>query len=253
MRHLPRGGPCGPMNRFPRTRPGRCGGAVCGPLVSYSNAEFKLTGNANITIDRSTYPGCSRDSRPRRNWSPTWTRTRSSDVARRPNNTGFTLIEILLAVTIAGLLMAAVGTAFHASMTSYRENQKIAAVTQTARSVLNRMTRDIRAAAAINVQPLQVTIVPVDDGSGTEEIRYEYDYDNQRLYCRRTVGGTTTSYPLLGGDGVEAVTFYATSKLGKDWQDVTCTKSVTVRLEFRIGGQTCSVTATASPRRNQLY
>lgn len=174
-------------------------------------------------------------------------------MARRSNNTGFTLVEILLAVAIAGLLMAAVGTAFHASMTSYRENQKIAAVTQAARSVLNRMMRDIRAAAAVNVQPLQVAIVPPEDGSGTEEIRYEYDYDNQGLYCRRTVGGITTSYPLLGGDGIEVITFCATSELGKDWQGVPCTKSVTVRLEFRIGGQTCDVTATASPRRNQLY
>ena len=32
---------------------GNAGGTVLGPIVSYSSAEFRLTGNSNITIDRS--------------------------------------------------------------------------------------------------------------------------------------------------------------------------------------------------------
>lgn len=33
------------------------GGTIRGPLISYGNTEFKLTGNSNLTINRATYPG----------------------------------------------------------------------------------------------------------------------------------------------------------------------------------------------------
>lgn len=36
---------------------GAGGGTIHGTLISYGNTEFKLTGNSNLTIDRSTYPG----------------------------------------------------------------------------------------------------------------------------------------------------------------------------------------------------
>lgn len=35
---------------------GNAGGTVRGPVISYSNAEFVLTGNSNLTIDRATTP-----------------------------------------------------------------------------------------------------------------------------------------------------------------------------------------------------
>lgn len=36
---------------------GNAGGTIHGPLISYGNTEFKLTGNSNLTINRATYPG----------------------------------------------------------------------------------------------------------------------------------------------------------------------------------------------------
>jgi len=36
---------------------GNAGGTIHGPLISYGGTELKLTGNSNLTIDRSTYPG----------------------------------------------------------------------------------------------------------------------------------------------------------------------------------------------------
>jgi len=172
---------------------------------------------------------------------------------KRQNNAGLTLIELLLSLAITGLLLSAIAAAFHSALTSYTENEKIAQGTQTARSVVNRMMRDIRCAAATNAQPSQITIFPPEDGSGLQQIQYEFDSAAQCLYYRRTVSGTTTSQVLLGGNDVQVTTFYATPEWGQDSQGVSCIKSVTVRLAFRIGGRQFAVTSSAAPRRNQIF
>jgi len=173
-------------------------------------------------------------------------------MARR-NTNAFTLVEMLLALGLTAALMAAVGAAIHGSLSSYRENEQMARATQAARSVMDRITRDIRAAEAVSVTSFEVTIIPIDDGSGTDEIRYEYDYQTRILTYYRTVDGVTSSYPMLGAGDVELTMFYAMSELGKDWQKVPCTKNVTLRVEFAVGGEITRVTASAAPRRNQLY
>lgn len=171
----------------------------------------------------------------------------------RRNTNAFTLVEMLLALGLMAALMAAVGAAVHASLSSYRENQQMASATQAARSVMDRITRDIRAAEAVSVTSFEITIIPIDDGSGIEEIRYEYDYQTEVLTYHRTVNGATSSYPMLGAGDVELTTFYATSELGQDWQGVPCTKNVTMRVKFAVGGEVTHITASAAPRRNQLY
>ena len=171
----------------------------------------------------------------------------------RRNTNAFTLVEMLLALGLAAVLMAAVGAAVHGSLSSYRENQQMAGATQAARSVMDRITRDIRAADAVSVTSFEVTIIPIDDGSGVEGIRYEYDYQTQILTYHRTVDGVTASYPMLGAGDVELTTFYAMGELGQDWQGVACTKNVTLRVEFTVDGEITRVTASAAPRRNQLY
>ena len=49
---------------------------------------------------------------------------------------GFTLIEIILAMSLVGMLLAAVGAAMDASMNSYNENEKFSSATQLGRSIL---------------------------------------------------------------------------------------------------------------------
>jgi len=172
---------------------------------------------------------------------------------KRQDNAGVTLIELLLGLAIGGLLLSAIAAAFHGSLTSYTENEKIARATQTARSVVNRMMRDIRGAAATDAYASQITVIPPEDGSGLQQVQYEFDSAAQCLYYRRTVSGATTSHVLIGGNDVQVTTFYATSEWGQDSQGVSCIKSVTVRLGFRIGGQQFAVTSSAAPRRNQIF
>lgn len=168
----------------------------------------------------------------------------------------FTLPEILIGIALSAILLAAVGTAMHGSLTNHAENTKITAVTQAARFALNRITRDIRTAAAVDeyAGTTVIRIVPPYDGSGIQQVQYEYDADTRSLLYRVTTSGSTTTHTLFGGqDDVAVKSFSAVYERGKDAQGLDCAKSVTLRLEFEIEHQVFAVTASAAPRRNQLY
>lgn len=173
----------------------------------------------------------------------------------RGNRSGFTLIEVILAVTITALLLAAIATAMHASLMSYTENEKAAAVTQTSRSVINRLVRDVRTAQAVDSTDTSLTIIPPDNGSGITEI--QYDFSGGQLLYRVTRNGQQSTHVLIeapdqgGGPGVGS--FDVLREVGQNWEGVDCTKSITVRLVLEMDGRPFGVTATSAPRRNQTY
>jgi prepilin-type N-terminal cleavage/methylation domain-containing protein len=59
---------------------------------------------------------------------------------------GFSLAELLIALAISGILLAAVAVAFNASVANYRENEDIFKTINSARQALFRMTSQIRTA-----------------------------------------------------------------------------------------------------------
>jgi type II secretory pathway pseudopilin PulG len=166
---------------------------------------------------------------------------------------GFTLIELFLSLALTGLLMAAVAASFHATFTSYSQNRKIATAAKAARFTLHQIMREVRRAEAVDAHTDYVSIIPLADGRGLDEIRYEYDDANQSLQRKDVSGGGTQTYTMLGGGDLAVTSFYASSQIGQDWQGTDCTKSVTVYLQIRIDGQTHTVTASGAPRRNQIY
>jgi len=171
---------------------------------------------------------------------------------KRTRKHGFTIIEMLMALGILAMLLAAVAVAMHASMTSYRENEDLAAITQTARSTLYRMSREIRTAEAINISSTSLTIIPPNDGSGTTE--YHYEFADGELTYRVTQSGTPTTYTLIAStDDVQVTGLTVTRQMGLDWEGLDCTKSVTVQLSLSVEGKPFNVTTSASPRRNQTY
>ena len=176
---------------------------------------------------------------------------------RRHNSRGgFTLLEMLISLVLLAALLASLGAAIHAATSSYIENTRISAITQTARGVLNRLTRDIRTADAVDVSSSEITIIPPDDGSGLEELRYEVVGDSLNYY--RTVSGVTTSYVLIGpaAGAINEVSLAGatiSSTSGVDWEGTPCTKSVTITIVLENGDNDLTITASASPRRNQLF
>ncbi|MDY6914170.1 MAG: prepilin-type N-terminal cleavage/methylation domain-containing protein [Planctomycetota bacterium] len=167
-------------------------------------------------------------------------------------NKAFTIAELIIAMSILAMLLAAVAGAVHSSFHGYDENTKIADASQTVRAAVERIARDVRTATAVNTTSSTITIIPPDDGSGLEQI--QYDYTGSTLVYRRTVSGQTTSSDLLGtGDNITIIAFTVTREMGQDWQGLDCTKSITAYLSFTIDNQTTETTFSAAPRRNQLY
>ncbi len=163
----------------------------------------------------------------------------------------FTLIELLLALSLLSTLMVAVGVAVDASLYSYAENEKIADFNQVARVILTRMSHEIRTAAAVDSTDSEITIIPPGGGDVTQ---IQYAFEGGTLYYRRTTGsGMTESVLVAGDENVHLTTFYVIRETGLDWQGLSCTKSLTIRMGFTSGGETFWITASASPRRNQLY
>jgi prepilin-type N-terminal cleavage/methylation domain-containing protein len=169
---------------------------------------------------------------------------------------GFTLVEMLISLALLAVLLASLAVAIHAATNSYSENNRLSALTETARGVLNRIAQDIRTSDAVTVTSTQITITPPDDGSGLQQLRYEVAGNCLNYY--RKVNGATTSYVLIGPiagatDEVSLAGATISSTAGVDWEGTACTKSVTITIVLENGDNDLTITSSASPRRNQLF
>ena len=152
----------------------------------------------------------------------------------------FSIAELLLALAIAGVLLAAVAAAFNASAINYRENENIFKTINKARQALFRITTQIRTGL---VDPNDVVSedrcrLLCADGS---EITYRYDSADNKLYLHDH--DTGTDYVLC--DNVTAMTFIKT--LTDDGLDV---KSVQVSITVASGDMQKKLSAAAVVRRN---
>lgn len=171
---------------------------------------------------------------------------------RHPSRKAFGLAEILLSTALMGALLASVAVAMHASSRSYTENTKITEVTQTARFIMSKMETEIRRCEDVGISGSTLTILPLIDASNLTKI--EYEYTGGVLNYKRTVNGTVTSYPLLSStDDVKLTSFTTNLVSGKDAAGNNCTISATMKMTFVCDGNSFTVTASAAPRRNQVY
>ena len=168
--------------------------------------------------------------------------------ADKARHCGFTMAELLMSLALTAALLAAVAAAMHASMQSYSENEKIAAVTQAARSVLDRMSREIRTAVDVDCSSTKMTIYPFDDGSHPQIV---YEFEAGTLYYTPAGGAVQT---LLGSDEeVKVGSFDVVREDFQDDQGQLHAKIVTVCVTFSAKERSFAVTASAAPRKNQAY
>jgi len=174
------------------------------------------------------------------------------NMMNKTDESAFTLVEVMIALVVVALLLGALGAAVHATLYNYRQNEQIATVMQTGRSILDRMSREVRTAQAVDYADGNLTIIPPDDGSGITEIQYQQV--GSELIYRLTKDGTQSSHTLIAGtDEVALSNFVITQQIGKDWQGFDCVKAITLELGLTIGGKQYGMTATARPRRNQIF
>ena len=163
-------------------------------------------------------------------------RTRSSG-----SKGGFTLVEILIAVALLAMLMAAVGVAVHASAMNYKANEDIFKAMSTARQAMTRITTDLRTALDISEgEPLSQCSIHYDD-DGTADIVYQFDSGGNILNLIVTSGPNAGTYVLC--KNVEAMEFIRTPATG-------VVRNVRISMTVTVGGQSQTVASAAVIRRN---
>ena len=162
---------------------------------------------------------------------------------------GFTLVEMLMALTILAVLVASVGAAFEGSMGSYSENEKIASATQLGRMILSRMMREIRTCTDLDSTASYLDIAPESTTDPGRPTRIQYQLLNGTLVRTGTIQGSDNMQNLLGGgdDNTSVQTF---SVLREDSGGAPV--SVTVRLVLGVGDRTFALTASAAIRSGQF-
>lgn len=172
------------------------------------------------------------------------------------NNKGFGLVEMLMALMVMGMLLTAIAAAIHASLRSYGQNDNLVALSQSSRSVMGRISFDLRTAddASLSEPSTRLTILRPDDGSGQSR-QVQYEFMNGLLYYREIVNGVTTINQVMLGtaDDVGVTAFVVSILSGQSAQGLTCAKTVTVQLDLVQEGLTQSTTIAISPRRNQTF
>jgi prepilin-type N-terminal cleavage/methylation domain-containing protein len=116
--------------------------------------------------------------------------------SRRPRG-GFTLVEVLVAVTLAALLTLAAVTSFLFTLRGERSLANYSEMSVTARSVLDRMGRDFRMAGDVPAGGFTSTSVlikvPTDStASAWQDVTWSYSATAKTV--TRTVGGVATIY-----------------------------------------------------------
>lgn len=214
--------------------------------------------------------------------------TESSRQARRPRaRRGLGLVELILALAISAMLLASVAMAFRASVQTAEENQKISAITQMARVILNRMMTECR--QADDVDDGLVTHVPYGAADTTSDPNafyrwfetthvgiappnpipvgqpsgLEYEFTNGRLIYRQTIGGTVTPYELIGPSDGMTITRFQLYLHREDpdkndlYFDASPSKDRTIEIiaemTLEIEGNSFSVTASTNPRREMEW
>ncbi len=154
---------------------------------------------------------------------------------------GFSLAELLLALVITAMLLAAVAIAFNASVINYSENKDIFRTINNARQALFRITSQLRTANAVdpNSPSNQCTLITANG----DNITFSYSGADNKLYL--IDNSTSDSYTLCGD--VTAMTFTkntATEGL------VTYVKSVQISITVASGDAQRTVSSAAVVRRN---
>jgi prepilin-type N-terminal cleavage/methylation domain-containing protein len=160
--------------------------------------------------------------------------------------TGFTIVELLIALAISSILLTAVAFAFKSSITNYSENEDIFKTINSARQALCRITTQLRTANAVYVDmnaPTAPSNKCIFQTPGLENITYDYRNGDNKLYL--VTGGS--DYLLC--ENVTAMTF--TNNTFVDSNDgYTKVKSVQISMTVQNGDVKNTISAASVIRRN---
>lgn len=164
-----------------------------------------------------------------------------------PRAGGFSLVEILLSLTILALLLTSVGAAVKGSLQNYGDNTLATDLAQTSLVAMGRIGRDIRTAYDADSGTGSLTVYT--DATNLNGMVYRL-VEGQLQYITLTNGVQGTPSVLIGGDGEITVAAFA---IVRQENALSKTLSVSVYLRLTSGAVAYETTSSAAIRKNQGY
>jgi len=155
----------------------------------------------------------------------------------------FTIAELLIALAITALLLAAVAVAFNAAATNYRENENIFRTINGARQALSRIVSQLRTAESVDpTSPSNECTLITADG---KDLTYRYNSTDKKLYLVTNDDLFDADYVLC--DNVSAMTL--TKDTGTR-DGMTYVKEVQISMTVSSGNVDQTLSAAVVIRRN---
>ena len=155
----------------------------------------------------------------------------------------FTIVELLIAIAISAILLAAVAVAFNASIINYNENQDMFKATNSSRQALFRITTQLRTADSVDpCSPVNECSTITSD---SEDITYRYNNSDNKLYLVTNDDPSDSDYVLC--ENVTDMTF--TNDTASDEGGIYV-RSVVISMTVQSGNTQKTMAAAAVIRRN---
>jgi prepilin-type N-terminal cleavage/methylation domain-containing protein len=156
---------------------------------------------------------------------------------------GFTVAELLIALALAGMLLAAVAVAINASAKNYEQNEDIFKAVNSARQALFRITSQLRTANAVdpNAPSNECTMITAAGAN----ITYRHNSGDGKLYLITNDDLSDSDYVLC--DNVTAMDCTKTTEVV---EAVVVVKNVQISLTVASDEVEKTISAAATIRRN---
>ncbi len=157
---------------------------------------------------------------------------------------GFTLVELLISVTLSALLLTAVAVALRASFASYQVTRDMSRASETALHALSRISTELRTASAVaRTEPnSQCTFITIHG----RDITYRFDDSSQRLYLVTNDDSGDVDY-IVCNNLTQAVFSKVTAF---DELLVEYVRSVQISLTVTVGGYSGTFSSAVAIMRN---
>jgi prepilin-type N-terminal cleavage/methylation domain-containing protein len=167
------------------------------------------------------------------------------------NQKGVTLVEMMIAASLAGLLAAGTGLFLQEGQAAYQTGTGRSEVQQNARVALDRLIRELRTGKAIiNGTATSITFQYVDDVGGLPtDVTVQYSLNGLNLQRNQTVPVPATPQPetVIGGVTSLTLTYYDVN------DQVTAVAANAFSVDVQIRTQWDGTVASSSMRNQRAF
>lgn len=151
---------------------------------------------------------------------------------------GFTLLELLLAITIGAVVLSAVYTTFASALDSQRRIERVSEHSQAQRFFAERLRADLKNlladAATFSGSARKLTLSTVIPEQGLQEISYQYQQSANGGQIRRSIKTKDNDFDTLVYENVDSLAFRYL--IDGSWRNRSDDEALPQALECTING-----------------